>query len=109
MDTGDVYSLKQHPSLWKPRLILAPTSHMGADLMVQTLENLENIVPKKQDHDLATYAPFKEDGLIDFSHSAKIFIIWFEELILGLAVLSRRGTTENLKTEIVDFSEEMQM
>ena len=97
MDTGDVLLSQATPisvetttgDLWHQ------LSHMGADLMVQTLENLENIVPKKQDHDLATYAPLlkKEDGLIDFSHSLKIFIIWFEVLTLGLVlgVISERN------------------
>jgi len=44
----------------------------GADLLVQTLAELANIVPQKQDDALATYAPVlkKEDGRIDFSMGA---------------------------------------
>jgi methionyl-tRNA formyltransferase len=44
----------------------------GADLLVQTLAELEAIVPQKQNDAQATYAPIlkKEDGRIDWSMSA---------------------------------------
>jgi methionyl-tRNA formyltransferase len=46
---------------------------IGADLLVQTLSQLDSIVPEKQDPAQATYAPIlkKEDGLIDWSQPAQ--------------------------------------
>jgi methionyl-tRNA formyltransferase len=48
---------------------------IGAELMVQTLAGLEagTVKPVEQDHSLATLAPIltREDGLIDFSRTAK--------------------------------------
>ena len=50
-------------------------SALGAELMVETLRGLERsaIQPHPQDHQLATLAPMlkKEDGRIDWSHSAE--------------------------------------
>jgi len=45
---------------------------LGADLLVETLARLPEIVPEKQDLDQATYAPLltKEDGWIDWSQPA---------------------------------------
>jgi methionyl-tRNA formyltransferase len=45
---------------------------MGADLLVETLARIRDIVPEKQDNSQATYAPLlkKEDGAIDWSQPA---------------------------------------
>lgn len=111
MDTGDVLLSQATPisvetttgELWHQ------LSHMGADLMVQTLENLENIIPKKQDHDLATYAPLlkKEDGLIDFSHSAEDIynLVRGVDPWPGAWCYLGEERLKIWKTEIVDFSE----
>jgi methionyl-tRNA formyltransferase len=49
-------------------------AEMGAALMVETLDGLVagSIVPRKQDHSLASHAPIltREDGRMDFSQSA---------------------------------------
>src|SRR6185503_11825900 len=47
-------------------------SVLGADLLGETLSQLENILPRQQDDSRATFAPVlkKEDGLIDWSQSA---------------------------------------
>jgi len=47
-------------------------SVLGADLLGETLSQLENIVPRQQDDSRATFAPVlkKQDGLIDWSKSA---------------------------------------
>jgi len=47
-------------------------SVLGADLLGETLSQLENILPRQQDDSRATFAPVlkKEDGLIDWSKSA---------------------------------------
>lgn len=51
---------------------------VGAKLMVETLAGLAegSIWPQAQDHSLATLAPIlkREDGLIDFSRTAKVII-----------------------------------
>jgi methionyl-tRNA formyltransferase len=49
-------------------------SHVGAQLLVKTLENLTRIELKEQDHSRATYAPklTKDQGLIDWSEPAEI-------------------------------------
>ena len=48
-------------------------SVISADLMLHTLDNIENITPVKQNEADATYAPIikKEMALLDFSKSAK--------------------------------------
>jgi methionyl-tRNA formyltransferase len=75
LDTGDM--------LLKAETEIAPDetavelgrrlASMGADLLVQTLAQLESIVPEKQDSAQATYAPIlkKEDGLIDWTQPAQ--------------------------------------
>ena len=47
-------------------------SVLGADLLVETLARIHEIVPEKQDASQATYAPLlkKEDGVIDWSRPA---------------------------------------
>jgi len=47
-------------------------SVLGADLLVETLARIHEIVPEKQDGSQATYAPLlkKEDGVIDWSRPA---------------------------------------
>jgi len=47
-------------------------SVMGADLLVETLARISEIVPEKQDSSQATYAPLlkKEDGWIGWSRPA---------------------------------------
>jgi methionyl-tRNA formyltransferase len=51
----------------------ARLARLGADLVVETLARLDEIVPEPQDDALATYAPVlkREDGLIDWSLDAK--------------------------------------
>ena len=74
LDTGDVLLRRATPvdpnetgpELWT-RL-----STMGAELLVETLARLDELVPQPQDHSGATLAPLlkKTDGRIDFSGSA---------------------------------------
>ncbi|MDD8030580.1 MAG: methionyl-tRNA formyltransferase [Acidobacteriota bacterium] len=49
-------------------------SHVGAKLLVKTIENLKNIEPKEQDHSRASYAPklTKEQGQINWQEPAEI-------------------------------------
>ena len=50
-------------------------SHLGADLLIETLPNYLSgeITPRPQPEDGLTYAPMlkKEEGLLDFTHSAE--------------------------------------
>ncbi|MDR1694392.1 MAG: methionyl-tRNA formyltransferase [Lactobacillaceae bacterium] len=49
-------------------------SYMGAELMVEVLDNIDNIKPEKQDGDFATYAKKieKEEGRLDFNLPAEV-------------------------------------
>jgi methionyl-tRNA formyltransferase len=77
MDTGDML-LQQEidiaPEETAPELA-ASMAEAGAPLMLQTLRGLmaENLVPRPQDSDQATYAPLlkKEDGRIDWTRPAQ--------------------------------------
>ena len=73
-DTGDII-LQQKFSL-EPRITL-PVLHdkcakMGADLLIEALNNIDNLPKTKQDADGVTYAPKikKEEGKINWSDSA---------------------------------------
>ena len=75
MDTGDILSQceviigeKETAEELFDRLAV-----ISADLMLETIENIENITPVKQNEAEATYAPIirKEMALLDFSKSSK--------------------------------------
>jgi len=53
--------------------LMTRLSRIGADLLSETLADIESIVPEPQDHGLATLAPImkREDGIIDWGMSAK--------------------------------------
>ncbi len=75
LDTGDVLLCRTTPiedddtgpDLWSRLAVL------GAELMVETLEKLDDITPQPQDHDAATHAPMlkKSDGVLDWSWPAR--------------------------------------
>jgi len=75
LDTGDVLLRRatpvapneNGPALW------ARLSLMGAEVLVDTLRQLDSLRPQVQDHNNATTAPLlkKTDGRIDFSGSAR--------------------------------------
>ena len=74
LDTGDTllfHSLPIPPHTTSPQLYLQ-LSHIGANLMIQTLYGLEQgtLHPTPQDHTLATLAPIltREDGRLDLTH-----------------------------------------
>jgi methionyl-tRNA formyltransferase len=76
LDTGDILLKRQTPIRSEDTaLTLAPRlAEMGADLLVETLEELKKgiLEPVPQDDSLATLAPIlkKEDGLVDFNRPA---------------------------------------
>ncbi|MBQ2675852.1 MAG: methionyl-tRNA formyltransferase [Clostridia bacterium] len=76
MDTGDILltSSTEIADTDTASTLWDRLSNMGADLLLKTLDGLENgsITPIKQDEALATYAPIikKEDALIDWTKSA---------------------------------------
>jgi methionyl-tRNA formyltransferase len=74
LDTGDI--LLQQSTPIDPRQtsieLMERLSHIGADLLLQTLDRLDGIKPVPQNHSEATLAPImsKKDGEIDWSMSA---------------------------------------
>jgi methionyl-tRNA formyltransferase len=75
LDTGDML-LKAETEIGPDETAIEMSRRlatMGADLLVETLANLDSIVPEEQDAAQATYAPIlkKEDGLIDWNQPAQ--------------------------------------
>lgn len=75
LDTGDML-LKAEMEIGPEENALelgARLATMGAELLVETLARIGEIVPEKQDAAQATYAPLlkKEDGLIDWRQPAR--------------------------------------
>lgn len=74
LDTGDI--LRQtETEIGKDENsveLMERLSFVGAEILSETLKDLDKIEPQAQDHDKATLAPImkKEDGLIDWSLSA---------------------------------------
>jgi methionyl-tRNA formyltransferase len=68
-------------------------SLIGADLLGETLSQLHNIVPREQDHSIATFAPVlkKEDGVIDWTMTA----IEIERRVRGFQPWPNAHTTLN--------------
>ena len=75
MDTGDILTQKEVEigETETAEELFDRLSVISADLMLHTLDNIENITPVKQNEADATYAPIikKEMALLDFSKSAK--------------------------------------
>ena len=77
LDTGDILQQSEEPIRDEDTaLTLAPRlAHTGAELVITSLAGLAKgtITPRPQDNSQATLAPIltKEDGLIDFSRTAK--------------------------------------
>ena len=75
MDTGDILTQKEVKigENETAEELFERLSVISADLMLETIENIENITPIKQNEAEATYAPIikKEMALLDFTKSAK--------------------------------------
>ena len=72
LDTGDMLSKKSTKIGSKNgQQLHDELAEMGAELLVKTLSDINNIKGEKQDDEKATYAPMisKQDGHIDFSKS----------------------------------------
>jgi methionyl-tRNA formyltransferase len=75
LDTGDIL-LQSETEIRKDENsieLMQRLSFLGADLLSETLKNLDSISPLPQNHKLATLAPImkKEDGKIDWNQSAR--------------------------------------
>ena len=74
MDTGDVLLRRETdiPTDQTTAELWDRLANMGAELLVETLDNLDSITPTPQDHDSATHAPLiqKSLGHIDWEKSA---------------------------------------
>ena len=75
MDTGDVLQMAATPiGAHETTAELTPRlAEIGARLLVDTLNRLDEITPQPQDHSGATHAPMlkREDGLVDWTMSAQ--------------------------------------
>ena len=75
LDTGDIL-LRSETAIGSDENaveLMDRLSHLGADLLMDTLDVIDSIVPTPQDDPLATYAPLlkKEDGRIDWTMPAR--------------------------------------
>lgn len=87
MDEGDILTQEEVEILDEENAgeLESRLAQKGADLLLKTIEEIEKITPRKQDHSQATYAPklSKEDGRIDWTKNAlsierqvRAFIPW---------------------------------
>lgn len=80
LDTGPIYSQHSIPikSNDNAATLGEKLSHLGANLLIETLPNILNntLTPKTQDDSLATYAPrlSKKDAELDFNKSSEEII-----------------------------------
>ncbi|CAN5506665.1 methionyl-tRNA formyltransferase [soil metagenome] len=75
LDTGDML-LQRSVSIGSEETsveLMQRLSLVGAELLSETLSDLDEITPTPQNHDLATFAPImkREDGVVDWSMTAK--------------------------------------
>ncbi len=74
LDTGDILSQSETEIGAEETTVdvMERLALKGADLLGETLKQFEQIVPQKQEHEKATFAPImkREDGLIDWSLSS---------------------------------------
>ena len=75
MDTGDVLLMARTPIAPEETAgeLTERLSHLGADVMIETLAQLDTITPAPQRHDDATLAPRlkKTDGFLDWGRPAR--------------------------------------
>lgn len=74
LDTGDIL-LQSETAIGSDENaveLMDRLSHLGAELLIETLDGIDSIVPSPQDDSMATYAPLlhKEDGRIDWTMPA---------------------------------------
>ncbi len=78
MDTGPVLLQERVPIEPEETAeeLAARLSHLGARLLLKTLEQLDTLTPIPQRHELATLAPrlTKEDGILDLSEPAQALV-----------------------------------
>ena len=73
MDTGDVLLSKEMPIGANETIsdIWMPLAHLGAEALIETIENLDQITPTPQIHSDATHARIlkKEDGMLNWTRT----------------------------------------
>ena len=74
MDEGDILSQEEADILPEENAaeLEARLAQIGAELLIQTIDRIERITPRKQDHSLASYASklSKDHGRIDWGKNA---------------------------------------
>ena len=98
LDTGDML-LKREVAIGENETAAAlfdRLAEIGGELLIETLETFQSIVPEKQDDALATYSPMIDRSLcpIDWKHSAKTI----HNQVRALAVWPVAQTTFGGKT-----------
>lgn len=78
LDEGPVYKMAKLTiaSNWNKKDLFDALAVLGADILLETLAELDTLIPVPQDHTQATYAPMfgKKDSCIDFSMDAKSIV-----------------------------------
>lgn len=102
LDTGDML-LKREVEIGDEMILPELREKLmtiGAELLVETIENLSDIKPIKQDDSISTYAPLikKDTGLIDWNKSAREI----HNLIRGLYGGARTGKFKIWRTKLAD-------
>lgn len=102
LDTGDML-LKREVEIGDDMILPELREKLmtiGAELLVETLRNLDNIKPIKQDDSLSTYAPLikKNTGLIDWNKPARDI----HNLVRGLYGGARTGQFKIWRTRLAD-------
>ncbi|MEH0831198.1 methionyl-tRNA formyltransferase [Anaplasma bovis] len=72
IDSGDIFLQEETPVGEKENIVELRhrLSHMGSDLLLKVMDNLDSIVPVKQGNENITYANKITDFRIDFNNSA---------------------------------------
>uniref|UniRef100_A0A7C5Z031 Methionyl-tRNA formyltransferase n=1 Tax=Caldicellulosiruptor owensensis TaxID=55205 RepID=A0A7C5Z031_9FIRM len=110
LDTGDIL-LQKEVKIENDDDILTLSkklAEVGGRLLIETLKNIENITPVKQDHSRATYAPplKKEEGKIDWNMCVSDIYNRFRALKIwpGIFTTFRGKLLKIHEMEIVQFN-----
>ncbi|MBN2717121.1 MAG: methionyl-tRNA formyltransferase [Deltaproteobacteria bacterium] len=75
LDAGDVYTVKRIPILKQTAgELTTELAQLGAHALLETLQNIDSIIPVPQNHAKATFAPImsKHDGRMNWRQSADV-------------------------------------
>lgn len=106
MDTGDMLLMKKIPIEDSDTTLTLgeKLSQLGGDLLVETINTLDEITPKKQNDDDATYAPLlnKSDGKLDWSKTANEIDCFIRGMSPWPGAFSFVGASDVKKYKIIE-------